>query len=322
MGLSNSVASVIRLGIEQGIRQKSKKQTLLQAQTKSSIAFCIVHWNAPQFLLLTIKQIEALHPECKIYVLDNGSKQANLSEVASALRRYNNITLFATRKPLWAEKLGIKLQWQSHTAGLQFLTNFSASQSDKFAVFLDQDCILSKRVDDLLPKLNKNAVLIGARDRVIVPHDYGPLRKGYLRNCYNFIHPSFLIMEPSVIRSLFGSCSFYDKRTTKVEFYPKKSEPEPYHGLSFKASDKILFMEPKMHPEIPFLTSYSYNDTIYAWHAWYSSRTTETKSAQLDGYPVPWLREINSIEFKFMEDIYRKTAFLTPPFAAEDTTNA
>jgi hypothetical protein len=41
-------------------------------------AFCIVHWNAPDFLLLNIKQLELIYPNKEIYVLDNGSQNCVL----------------------------------------------------------------------------------------------------------------------------------------------------------------------------------------------------------------------------------------------------
>jgi hypothetical protein len=123
-----------------------QKQVLLRSTVKGPIAFCIVHWNAPDILLLNIRQIELLYPEVKIYVLDNGSKQTNVAIVKKGLEKYDNITLFALKEcPNWAERVGLDhiFDWYSHTYGLQFLLNYSAKQKDEFAVFLDQDCILS-----------------------------------------------------------------------------------------------------------------------------------------------------------------------------------
>jgi hypothetical protein len=289
-----------------------KKQILLQSKIDSPTAFCIVHWNAPDFLLLTVSQIELLYPNCKIYILDNGSQQIHLTSIKAGLKKFNNVTLFALLVcPKWAKKLGLYtlFEWQSHTAGLQFLLNYSAKQSDEIAVFLDQDCILTTRVDELFSKFSENIILIGARDYVIVPTDYGPLKKGKIRGSYDLIHPSFMIMQPNRINQLFGNSSFYDERPELLEYYVGReaSHPEQYHGLSFKASGRILFVEPRMHAKIPFLTSYAYNENIFAWHAWYSSRTFGIKCSSLNGYPVSWLREMRKIEYDFMMQVHRNT---------------
>lgn len=304
MVLLHSERAIVRYGVNKQIRKgmsaRTLKQILLQSKIDSPIAFCIVHWNAPDFLLLTVSQIELLYPNSKIYILDNGSRQIHLTSIMAGLKKFNNVTLFASLGcPNWAKKFGLDtlFEWQSHTTGLQFLLNYSAKQSDEIAVFLDQDCILSTRVDELFSKFSKDIILIGARDQLIVPNDYGPLKKGKTRNFYNFIHASFMILQPNRINQLFGDSSFYDKRT----------EYEPYHGITFKAFGRILFIEPRMHAKIPFLTSYAYNETIYAWHAWYSSRTSGIHSASLDSYPVSWLREVRKIEYDFMMQVHRNT---------------
>jgi hypothetical protein len=274
-----------------------RAQILLQSKIDSPIAFCIVHWNAPDFLLLTVSQIELLYPNSKIYILDNGSRQIHLTSIKDGLKKFNNVTLFVLLGcPKWAKKCGLDtlFEWQSHTAGLQFLLNYSAKQSDEIAVFLDQDCILSTRVDELFSKFSKDIILIGARD-CWRSHE-----------CYNLIHPSFMILQPNCINQLFGDSSFYDKRTESLP-YAEKALRDPYHGISFKALGRILYIEPRMHAKIPLLTSYAYNDTIYAWHAWYSSRTIGFNRASLDGYSVSWLREVRKIEFDFMMQVHRNT---------------
>jgi hypothetical protein len=258
------------------------------------MVFCIVHWNAPDFLLLTINQIEFLYPNSKIYILDNGSQQIHLTSIKAGLKKYNNVTLFALRGcPKWAKKLGLgtMFEWQSHTAGLQFLLNYSAKQSDEIAIFLDQDCILSTHIDCFFSKFSNEVVLIGARDRW----------RGHA--CSNLIHPSFMILQPKRINQLFGDSSLYDERTESLELYAR----DPYHGLSFKALGRMLYLEARMHPKIPLLTSYVYNETVYAWHAWYSSRLIGINSASIEGYSVSWLQEVRKTEYDFMMQVHKNT---------------
>jgi len=311
--LTPFVWDILRSLINKQIRKRMKVQTLLQSKIDGPIAFCIVHWNAPDFLLLSVNQLELLYPHCSIYILDNGSKHTNLVSILSELKQFNNVTLFSLLGcPNWGKKFGLDtlFDWQTHSAGLQFLLNYSAKQLDEIAVFLDQDCILTRHIDALFSKFNSEVVLIGARDYLIVPDDYGPLKKGRkTRNSYNLIHPSFMILQPNRINQLFGKYSLYDKRTQSSKFYAERAMPEPYHGISFKALGKILYLETSMHAKIPFLTSYVYNGTIYAWHAWYSSRTTGVyRASLLDGLPVSWLQDVRKAEYEFMKQISRNSA--------------
>jgi len=292
--LLQSVRKIVRFGVNSQIRKRTHAQILLQSKIDSPTAFSIVHWNAPDFLLLTVSQIELLHPNSKIYILDNGSLQSNLASIKQGLKKFNNVTLFALFGcPKWAKKYGLSnmFEWQSGTNGLQFLLNYSAKQSDEITVFLDQDCILSKPVDWFFSRFSKDVILIGARDR------------WRSRKLSKLIHCSFMILQPKRIHQLFGESSFYDMRT-------ESALPifcDPYQGLSFKALGKMLYLEPRMHPKIPLLTSYEYNETVYAWHAWYSSRTIGANCGSLDGHSISWLRDVSKIEYEFMMQLYRDT---------------
>jgi hypothetical protein len=263
--------------------------------TSASPAFGIVHWNAPDFLLLNTSQLELLHPNSKIYVLDNGSAPSCLHEVIARLRSRKNVTLFsagADPRP-------------DHTLGLQFLLNWSASNKDEALVILDQDCILARDVEDLIVKLDRDVWLIGARDYVIVPRDNGFLKKGLIRGNYNAVHPSFMILNPKEIVHRFGQTCLYDLRIYLATY---RNFREEFHGISHKAQGHILYLETRMHDQIPFLTAYSYLGTNYGWHSWYSSRTTELSATdQLDGYPVSWIRDVQQLEFDFMKQVHMRT---------------
>jgi hypothetical protein len=250
-------------------------------------AFCIVHWNAPHFLLLNVKRLELLHPESKIYVFDNASSEANLKAVLSGLKDYRNVTLFSNKRDY-------SNTWACHIMGLQFLLNYAAQRSDSIVTFLDQDCILAKRVEDLIDKLDgKETLLIGVRDYVEIPKDYGPLKKGTLRNFPDVIHGSFMMMQPLVINDLFGDQSLIDGRSF-----------EPYHGIARKVAGKTLFLETQMHAEIPLLTRYTHRGKTYAWHSWYSSRIVGMKDTDvLNGLPVSWLKDSLKKAYAFMEHL-------------------
>ena len=251
------------------------------------MVFGIVHWNAPHFLLLNVSRLEFLYPESKIYIFDNASSETNLEIAINKLKGHPNVTLFSS-------KIDYSNTWACHIMGLQFLLNYAAQQSDSMVTFLDQDCILANRVEDLAELLSdKETLLVGVRDYVEIPHDYGPLKKGTLRNFPNVVHGSFMMMQPLVIRNLFGEQSFIDGRSF-----------EPYHGIAHKTAGKTLLLGTQMHVEIPLLTRYLYNGKTYAWHSWYSSRIFGMKETEvLNGLPVFWLKESLIKAYKFMEHL-------------------
>jgi hypothetical protein len=257
-----------------------EKQVLLQSELDGSPVFCIVHYNAPDYLLLNISQIELLYPNSEIYVLDNGSQQVNMNAAVRGLRGYNNVTLFAasTEYPNWRTRIGANRFLYSHAKGLQFLLNYAAEQQDEIIVFLDQDCILSRSIDELFGKFGRDVLLIGAR----LTDD--------------LVHASLMILQPKRISQLFGKYSLFHEHTTSVE---------PYQGICFKAKGKILFLEAKGHDKIPFLTSYSIQDTIYAWHAWYSSRLNPCMLSE--GVSVSWFQTVRQLAYEYMKQIHEET---------------
>jgi hypothetical protein len=281
-----------------------RTETLLNSKLDSATAFCFVHWNAPDFLLLSVKQVEKLHPESKIYVLDNGSQTANLVQIRKQLEQFHTITLISAkleypyaRIRLFRQPIGRLAVWFGHTMALQFLLNYSACQSDKYAIFLDQDCILSRNILPLMRELDRGALLVGVRDYLSIPKDYGQLKRRLARQAYNLVHASFMMLQPQKIHDMFGNISLYGERRVR----------EPFQGISYRAAGKILYLDMKMHDEIPFLTSYHYRGETYAWHAWYSSRTFGRPSqGSLDGLPVSWYREVRKMAYEYMRMIYEK----------------
>jgi hypothetical protein len=223
--------------------------------------------------------------------LDNGSQKPNLYAVKKSLERFDNITLFSA-----------KPEYPDQTVALQFLLNYSAKQSDEITVFLDQDCILSNSIEGLAAKLNDHLLLVGARDYVVIPKEYGPLKPGKLRKAHHLVHASFMILQSKRIRQLFGDYSLFHK-TVRGDW-----QHEPYHGISYKAQGRILFLETRVHDEIPLLTSYSHQGTTYAWHAWYSSRTVKLSAQDFLGrLPVFWLQEVRRLAYSHMEQIHENT---------------
>jgi hypothetical protein len=250
-----------------------------------SPAFCIVHFNAPDFLILNIKQLNLIYPNNKIYVLDNGSQKLCLKELVTTLRKFKNVRLFSVSSKAISD----------HTLGLQFLLNYSAMQQDEFSVFLDQDCILCHNLNNLLLKFSsqKNKLIIGARD-YRVP---------------KMVHPSLMIVQPKKIVKLFGKNVFSPHPRAWEE--PKDNEGhlhwnERYYSISHIFRGHILFLKAKRINEISNLTSYSFENVIYAYHAWYSSRTNNLSiQDSLDGIPVSLLLNSRKNSYEYMEQIHK-----------------
>ena len=294
------VVSRIETLVFKYISNRIKNQVVIRGKTNSQLVFCIVHWNAPDYLLLNVHQIELLYPQSSVYVLDNGSEKVNLDAAKLGLEKFNNVTLFAVK--LQNRNLVTRLTERlfnsyTHSKGLQFLLNYSADHSNEIAVFLDQDCILSHNIDLLLTKFGKDVVLIGPKDFLLSPKDYGPLRKGILRNYGMFVHASFMILQPQRIKQLVGNFSFQTQNHFR----------EPYHNISFRAQGKILFLDTQMHETIPFLTRYMHQNITYAWHAWYSTFNYRIEGlrpqSKLDNYPVYWLQEVGKLAFDYLSHI-------------------
>jgi hypothetical protein len=270
-----------------------KQNILIHGKVGSNPVFCLVHWNAPDFLLLNVRQIELLYPHSKIYVLDNGSNQANVDAVEIGLKEFNNVTLFAASSGYTnlATRIGAGRLFFSHTKGLQFLLNYSAENQDKIAVFLDQDCILSDNIDDLLVKLGQDVILIGP--------NYGQAQ--------NLVHASFMILQPKRVNHLFGKFAFFHEHDRSLD-ETRQQFLEPYHGLSLKARGKLLILESTPHEEISALSSYSLQGKTYAWHAWFSSRTVGYSAKEnLGGTPVSFLREKRKQAFEYMKKMHEET---------------
>ena len=120
----------------------------------ASLAFGLVHYEAPDFLRVALSAVATHHRDAPVTVLDNGSSAAALAEAKTALAVCPGATLLRGHgdKP-------------RHTVALQTLFDRALDADVQTAVFLDQDAMLLRGVDDLAPLLDE-ALLVGARDAV------------------------------------------------------------------------------------------------------------------------------------------------------------
>ena len=242
--------------------------------------FYLVHYNAPDFLELALDAIGVHHPESAVTVLDNGSRPEAIDAVKRAVRRRPHVRVLLAHgdKP-------------RHTVGLQALFALAVEDGVSTAVFLDQDALLLCPVDDLAARLGANTRLVGAADAVFIPRTDGPLKSGWMRSAPSRIHPSLLLLDPSRVRRTLGPWPFaYDRR---AERSARRGgwEYEPYHALSVRAEERIVFLDTRMCEALPPLTFYELGGHAYACHAWYSSRTEgRSDTDQVDTLPVAWIK--------------------------------
>jgi hypothetical protein len=244
------------------------------------LGFFVVHFNAPDFLDLNLAALAAQHPAAAVTVLDNGSEPAALEAVARAVEMRGGVTLLGGRgdKP-------------RHTVALQALFDVAVRDGVGAAVFLDQDALLLEPVDGLVRRLGPDTLLIGPRDAVSIPRADGPLAAGWMRSAPSRIHPSFLVLDPRRVRAVLGAWPFAFDRRAERTARRGGWEYEPYHALSVRAADRILFLDMRMSDVLPPLTFYELDGHAHACHAWYSSRTAGLSDTDtVDGLPVAWVR--------------------------------
>lgn len=251
----------------------------------------VVHWNAPDFLRVNLARLAALHPEAPVTVLDNGSGPDALRAATVALGVCPRATLLRAQgdKP-------------RHTLALQVLLDRAHRTGESQALFLDQDAMLLRRVDALGEHLAAGALLVGARDEVVLPRTDGPLRAGHLRAAPAMVHASFLLLEPQRLVRALGPTPFVQHPLARLEAEIGGWQGEPYHGLAVRCRGRIVYLESRVSATLPPLTQYELGGVAYACHAWYSSRAAGLGDHEcVDGLPVAWLRARRAAVLAWMQ---------------------
>lgn len=231
------------------------------------LAFCIVHYNAPDFLELNVRQLSKLHPRSKVYILDNGSAPEVVVDLGW-LREYPNVEFMVARGE------------SEHAVGLQYLLEHSAKQGDKYACFLDHDCILADRLLKILGCLGYSANLIGPQ-YLSTPDTALP----------GMIHSSLAILDPVRTFRAYGRHAF--------DFI--KTNQEPMFGISQRCAGHILFLKHSFNDPHEGISTYYYGNDPVAWHSWYSSRLGSLPdSAILDGKLVGLRRARRARNLEFL----------------------
>ena len=76
---------------------------------------------------------------------------------------------------------------------------------------------------------------------------------------------------------------------------------------------RYYLSETSRHNKIPALCAYSFEEKIFAWHAWYSSRTEGcSDEGSLDGVPVVYLRKVREQAVEYMKQIHNEMVLQEP----------
>ncbi len=265
---------------------------VLKPRKFTDLVFSVIHLNAPDFLLLSILSIRKYH-DGTVIVLDNGSSHKIRNLVVDLCRRYNVALLFNVSK------------FQDHVLAIQYLINMASSVGTKVLVIMDHDCILTSGIVPLIKAFTHGKyVLAGPRDYLEIPQTHRDVLKSrFLRKAYPLVHASLMLIKPYEVVSKHGRYCTFGPKLRRFDW-----QYEPYHGLSYVCLGKILYLDMKMHPEIPLLTAYYFKEFIVAYHAWYSSRIRLGVRNRIDGLPIAWLHRTHQMIKRFMTDLIARNS--------------
>ena len=260
-----------RLGVTALFRCKQ----LLRPAPKTSISFCIAHFNSPEFLDATLHAVRRFHPEARVIVADASSEWRQYVAATSVCQRHR-----AEMHPLATR--------HRHTGLLNYM--FRQIRS-RVAVFLDQDCVLLSRLDPLIQLIESGKVLIGPRDEFLATHSnfcarYPHAAGHSFRTRPTFVHASLMVMDVPRVR----------RWSTKPFVWRNewgKHPLERYYGLTElvrrNQPDGVLALD-TAHTGYGLGHVYLFNGSQIAYHQWYSGQVYGQAGKMDDLYDADWLR--------------------------------
>ena len=249
---------------------------LLRPAPKASITFCIAHFNSPDFLDATLHAVRRFHPEARVIVAD----------ASSAWREYVAAKAVCQRHSAELHPLATR---HRHTGLLNYM--FRQIRS-RFAVYLDQDCLLLASLDPLVRLIDSGKVLIGPRDEFRATHPYlcgyYPQMTGQaFRTWPQFVHASLMVMDASRIRT-WSAKPF----VCRAEW--GKHPLERYYGMTelvrHNQPDGVLSLD-SAHTGYGLGHVYIYAGSPLAYHQWYSGQIYGQAGKMDAMYDADWLRD-------------------------------
>jgi hypothetical protein len=255
--------------------------------SSSSVTFCIAHFNAPDFLAVTLHAIRRHYPDACIIAADASSVWPEFCAAKSVCSRYG-----AELHPL--------LDCHRHTGLLNYMFR---KIKTPLAVFLDQDCVLLESLDPLLQKTAEGILLAGPRDEMWITHpngciQYPTLRNGRLRDNPQFIHASLMVVNIAEVRRWIGRRPF----CWEPAWGPHPLER--YYGFTErvrrKAPHAILDLD-SQHTGYGMGTVYLHGGRPIAYHNWFSGQVYGQRGKMESIFEADWLRSEMS---RFIQDYW------------------
>jgi hypothetical protein len=243
--------------------------------SKSSVTFCIAHFNAPEFLDAALHAVRRFYPDARVIVADASSEWRQYAAAQSVCRRHGaELHPLATR--------------HRHTGLLNYM--FRQIRS-RVAVFLDQDCVLLEPLDPRIRRLNLDKALIGPRDEMRCTHPgfcagYPELAGFSLRARPEFVHASLMVMDAPRIRAWSAKPFVWRNEWGRHPL-------ERYYGLTElvrrNQPDGVLTLD-SAHTGYGLGHVYTFNGSQIAYHQWYSGQVYG-QAGKLDAlFDADWLR--------------------------------
>ena len=240
------------------------------------VTFCISHFNAPDFLAVTLHSIRRHYHDARIIVADASSVWPEFCAAKSVCSRHG-----AELHPL--------LDCHRHTGLLNYMFR---KITTPLAVFLDQDCVLLEPLDPLLQKTAEGILLAGPRDEMWITHPnactrYPIMLNDRLRVNPQFIHASLMVVNIGQMRRWIG------RRPFCWEPVWGPHPLERYYGFTErvrrKAPRAILDLD-SQHTSYGVGTVYLHGGRPLAYHNWFSGQVYGQRGKMEGVFDADWLR--------------------------------
>jgi hypothetical protein len=261
-----------RLGVTILFRCKQ----LLRPRPKTSISFCIAHFNSPEFLDAALHAIRRFHPDARVIVADASSEWREYLAAKSVCQRHRaELHPLATR--------------HRHTGLLNYM--FRQIRS-RVAVFLDQDCVLLDSLDPLIQQVVSGKVLAGPRDEFHATHPnlcarYPQMTGRAFRTRPEFVHASLMVMDVPRVRQ-WSARPFIWRTEWGAHLL------ERYYGVTQlvrqNQPDGVLSLDSE-HTGYGLGQVYIFNGSPIAYHQWFSGQVYGKTDKMEGALDADWLRD-------------------------------
>jgi hypothetical protein len=247
-----------------------------ETTSSGSVTFCFAHFNATNFLEVSLDAVRQRYRDERIIVADASSVWSEFRAAKSVCSQYG-----AELHPL--------LNFHRHTGLLNYMFRKATTP---VVVFLDQDCVLLDRLDALLEAVARGTTLIGPSDEMRLTHQnlcsvYPNVANRCFRIAPEFIHASLMVVNTPRVRAWAKHRPFHWRDEWGA--HPL----ERYYGVTQlvrqNQPDAVMTLDSE-HTGYGLGQVYTFNGSPIAYHQWYSGQVYG-QSGKLDGtFDADWLR--------------------------------